>query len=1150
MMRILISVFFLGGFVRSSAAEPDKKVDFSRDVKPILAKNCFACHGPDDAHRAVGLRFDQREIALKGTKKGAALSPGKPDASRIIVRVTAADADDRMPPKETGHKLTEEQIATLKKWIAQGAEYSQHWAFVKPSRPEVPAVQNKAWAKNSIDYFILQQVEQAGLQPMTPADKYILLRRLSLDLRGLPPTPQEFEAFAKDNSPDAYQKIVDRFLADPAFGERWARMWLDLARYADSAGYGSDPLRTNIWPYRDWVIDALNQNMPFDQFTIEQLAGDLLPNATPRQKLATAFHRNTMTNTEGGTDDEEFRVAAVKDRVDTTIQVWMGVTMGCAKCHNHKFDPISQKEYYQLYSLFNQTADNDRPDEAPTMSMPTPWQEEQLKRIQTRLTELQKQMDAASPRQEQAFEKWRGGLFPNVAGKAIEISSVTAQSGMPMAKGESASWKMKGHGEKSFSPFMKTPAKDVYTIRTTVTEKNIVGFRIEVPPLGGVRDAANSFLIDRIRIDAGEAGKGPAGRIVRIEIPGVGKMLSLAEVQVFHKEANIATKGTASQSSTDYGGEAKRAIDGNTEGKYEANSVTHTKVENNPWWEVKLAENAEIDQIVIWNRRDGLEARLSNYRVSLLSEDRKVIWSRDEAAFPNPTKQLVLSGPQPLNVADAYGRGSRGGDNALNVILPGEDGPTGWTGAPTKSEDSLYLVFDKPLALPVGAPLTFQIKHSGLAHFRIHAVTDPAIQVRVSLPANIRNLVEKEGLSPAQVDTLRKYYRTIDPALKALRDEIAQLEKSKPQPVAVPVMEELPANKHRKTKIMIKGNFLELGDEVQGGLPGAFPGLPKEIALSRLAVARWLVSPDNPLTARVAVNRFWAQLFGRGLVETEEDFGTQGEFPTHPELLDWLAMEFMSPADAKAKPWDVKHMLRLMLKSATYQQSSKATAETLKRDPKNLLYARAPRYRLEAEMVRDQALALSGLLSKKMGGPSVYPPQPGGLWQAAFNGQRTWATSSGEDKYRRGVYTFWRRTIPYPSMTTFDAPSRETCAIRRIRTNTPLQAFVTLNDPVYVESAQALARRIVKEGGASTEERVKFGLQLCLGRPAQEAQVRALSELFVKQQERFRKDAPAAKTMATDPLGPVTQGMNEADLAAWTVVANVLLNMDSVLTRN
>ncbi|MFO0892047.1 MAG: PSD1 and planctomycete cytochrome C domain-containing protein [Isosphaeraceae bacterium] len=816
-------------------------MDFNREVRPLLAKNCFACHGSDEAKRAKGLRLDVRDAALKPLKSGdPAIVPGDPDGSALVARITEEDETLRMPPKKSGNRLTEAEVETLTRWIKDGAKYAEHWALVPPRAEDPPAVTQASWPRNGLDFWILARLEKEGLKPSPEADPYTLLRRVSLDLRGLPPSPRELDRFLNDRAPGAYERAVDRFLEDPAYGERWARMWLDLARYADSAGYGSDPLRT-IWRYRDWVIDAFNRNLPYERFTIEQIAGDLLPGASLDQKMATAFHRNTMTNTEGGTDDEEFRVAAIKDRVDTTMQVWMGLTMGCAKCHSHKYDPLTNEEYYKFYAIFNQTADTDLPDESPVIRVPTPEIEQKTREVDARVGEVKERMDRA----------------------AASPSLVTAQ--------------------------------------------------------------------------------------------------------------------------------------------------------------------------VMWEERASASADPSH-----------------AAARKDVPKEILA-------------------------------------------------ILDTPLA---------------------------------------KRTREQAG-------KLRDHFRSIAPELKPLRDEIAALEKQRPEVPTLPVMVELPGEKRRVTKVLRKGNFLDPGAPVQPAVPQALHPLPDgtPAPLDRLGLARWLVDRRNPLTARVAVNRYWAQLFGTGIVETEEDFGTQGDLPSHPELLDWLAVRYMD------LNWDTKALLRLIVTSATYRQSSRATPEILARDPRNRLVARMPRVRLEAEMVRDQALELGGLLSRKVGGPSVFPPQPEGLWQAAFNGQRTWATSEGTDKYRRALYTFWRRTVPYPSMATFDAPSREICAIKRVRTNTPLQAFVTLNDPVYVEAAQGLARRIVREGGSSAEDRVRHGLRLCLCRPPHPRQVEQLVRLFEEEKSRFASSKAEALALATEPIGPLPAGMDPADLAAWTTVANVLLNLDGVLTK-
>jgi Protein of unknown function (DUF1553)/Protein of unknown function (DUF1549)/Planctomycete cytochrome C len=784
-VTVLGLLICLGLAPAAPAAEPGasaakRKVDFNREVRPILAKNCFACHGQDEAKRARGLRLDVRESAIKPLKSEAvAIVPGDPESSELIARLTEEDETLRMPPRKLGNRLTPAEVETLRRWIAEGAHYARHWALIPPEALSLPEVRDSSWPRNGVDLWILHRLEQAGLKPSPEADGFTLLRRVSLDLRGLPPTFEEVERFANDKAPGAYERAVDRFLDDTAYGERWARMWLDLARYADSAGYGSDPLRTNIWPFRDWVIGAFNRNIPYDRFTLLQIAGDLLPDPSLEDRIATAFHRNTMTNTEGGTDDEEFRVAAIKDRVDTTMQVWMGLTIGCAKCHSHKYDPISQEEYYRFYAIFNQTADADRGDESPTVPLTDP---------------------------------------------------------------------------------------------------------------------------------------------------------------------------------------------------------------------ATLAKIREID-------------------------------------------------------------------------------------------------------------------------------------------GQIKALKAKQGKSTPAAEAAK------------LKAEIAKLQKSKPKGLDVPVMVELPEKQHRTTRLLRKGNFLDPGDPVQPGVPAALHTMPAGAPVNRLTLARWLFDPKNPLTARVAVNRFWAQLFGVGIIDTEEDFGTQGEPPSHPELLDWLALRYRDSG------WNTKALLRLIVTSATYRQSSKMRPELLAKDPRNRLLARMPRVRLEAEMVRDQAMAFSGLLCRKVGGPSVYPPQPDGLWQAAFNGERTWATSKGEDRYRRGLYVFWRRTVPYPSMAAFDAPSREICAIKRVRTNTPLQSFVTLNDPVYVEAAQALARRIVREGGPDVSSRVKYALTLCQCRPPRAEQLAPLVALHSAELDRYRKDRAAALALATEPIGPLPPGMDAADLAAWTTVANVLLNLDSVLSK-
>jgi hypothetical protein len=750
-------------------------ISFNRDIRPILSNNCFACHGPDASVRKAKLRLDTEEGAL-----AKAIVRGKPEESELVRRITSTEPSEQMPPRKFGKKLTPKEIELLRRWVKQGAPYAKHWSYIKPARPTLPRVNDKAWPKNGIDYFILARLERERLRPTPEADRYALVRRVSLDLIGLPPTVAEVDEAVNDKSPDWYEKLVDRLLKSPRYGEHWGHLWLDLARYADSAGYADDPPRT-IWLFRDYVIKALNANKPFDQFTIEQIAGDLLPNPTEEQLIATAFHRNTLTNNEGGTSDEEFRNVAVVDRVNTTFAVWMGTTMACAQCHNHKYDPISQDEFFRFFAFFNNTEDSDKPDERPVLSKYTPEQTKERDRLQA---EIEKQK-----------EKLR--------------------------------W---------------------------------------VPP------------------------------------------------------------------------------------------------------------------------------------------------------------DII---PQATNV-------------------------------------------------------------------------------------RIKELTEQQA------------------AVK---------------PLTVPIMHELQGKERRKTNIQHRGNFLDIGKEVSEGTPAAFPPLPPGAPLSRLSVAKWLVSEDNPLTGRVIANRYWEQIFGIGIVSSSEEFGIQGELPFHPELLDWLATELIR------LKWDTKAFIKGLVMSAAYRQASKVTPELQQRDPDNRLLARGPRFRLSAEMVRDQALYVSGLLSPKMYGPPVKPPQPTLALAAAFGSGIDWQPSPGEDKYRRALYTTWRRSNPYPSMATFDAPNREVCTVRRVRTNTPLQALVTLNDPVYIEAAQALARKVVAEGGKTPSDKASYAFRACLSRPPQEDELKRLVTLYEKTMTQLTPFPAQAKSLATEPLGPAPQGANVVELAAWTVVGNVLLNLDEMVMK-
>ena len=1087
-MKIIICLPTLFALILCNNTCKGAEVDFKRDIAPLLKAKCIECHGLEK--QKAGIRFDRKDLAFQiGDSGEKTIVPGKPEDSLLIKMITVGRDGKVMPLK--GDKLTEKEIALFKSWILAGASWPDeivetakhsHWAFNKPIRPSLPILKNQSNINNAIDLFIQSKLEPKGLEISSEAEKIALLRRLSLDLIGLPPTPEEVDRFLADKSPASYDSQLNRLLASPRFGEKWARHWLDLARYADSRGYGSDPLRLNAWPFRDWVINAFNRNLTYDQFTIDQLAGDLLTNPTDDQLLATSFHRNTMTNTEGGTDDEEFRVAAVKDRADTTSQVFMGLTLGCAKCHSHKYDPISQREYYSFYGILNQTTDSDKGDEFPTKMIPTLFQRAELEVIQSRIVDLKKRMNEVNLSAEET--QWRNSYNLTDPGTIATLKPTV------------------------------TPGVSEASIQS---KTNITGFKVS-----GIK--GNSLpSTATIAISNGPdpfKNQAPKARFIRIELPGNAKMLSLAEVQIFSNTTNIALKGNATQSSTDYDGPPKLAIDGNTNGDYNtAKSTTHTKIENNPWWEVQLTQLSPIDKIVIWNRTDGaVGARIAGYRVLVLDESRNTIWKIDQPSVPNPSTELKPAGQAELIIADR-----------LNLA------------------SEVIFTLEKPA--PAGTFFFKLVDTKGqklnMGDFKIDTLTDPVLTRRLALPKEIRPLLNSLSKNPEEQKKLTDYFRSIAPILAPLQAELAKLEKVQPKLTAVPILQELDNTKKRKTTILVKGNFLTPGTPVTAGVPAAFhPLKTNNTEPNRLDLAKWIVDPNNPLTARVEANRLWGLIFGRGIVESEEDFGTQGSLPTHPELLDFLALEFIDSG------WDMKAMLKLIMTSATYKQSAASTPMMIQKDPRNLLLGRSPRHRLDAEILRDQALMLGGLLSPKIYGPSVYPPQPANLWQAAFNGERNWATSSGEDKYRRGLYTFWRRSVPYPSMQTFDAPSREFCTVRRINTCTPLQAFVTLNDPVFVEAAQGMARKVLSEGGTTFNEKLNFAWKLAQGSTPSAKQTENLTKLYTDSLTQFKADLQSAKLLAEMPLGTAPANMKMDELAAWTTLCNVLLNLDGILTRS
>lgn len=1134
------------------AADPasPRPVDFNREIRPILSNICFKCHGPDPKERQADLRLDTEEGAFADLGGHAAIVRGKPEESELIRRITTSDESEKMPPAKSGKSLTAHEIDVFTRWVREGAPFARHWSYVKPVRPSLPDVHDAAWVRGAVDQFILAGLEQEGLAPSPEADRQALIRRVSLDLTGLPPTPEEVDAFVADPSPDAYERLVDRLLASPAFGEHWSRMWLDLARYADSAGYADDPPRT-IWAFRDYVIRSLNANKPFDQFTTEQIAGDLLPNPTDEQLTATAFHRNTLTNNEGGTNDEEFRNVAIVDRVNTTLAVWMGATMACAQCHSHKYDPISQQEYFRFFAFFNNTEDADRRDESPLLSIYTDEQKRQLETWKEEIEELEKTTQTMTPALAEGHRRWEKSFAEDLAWISLRPTAVQAQSSAAAVVNEDASVIVATAGKS-----------DTYTLQLPLAAGNVTALRLEALPHtslpgGGPGHGNGNFVLSKVSAAyAPPEGGRLAGRYVRIAIPGKQKILSLAEVQVFSVEENIAARGEAKQSSVDYEGPAKLAIDGNTNGNYnEAKSTTHTTISDDPWWEVDLGSSLAIDRIVLWNRTDNnLQSRLSDFQVSVLDDQRQTVWEQTVKEPPNPSREMSLSGVRPVTFASAYADFSQSGFEAASVLNNPDPSNKGWAIGPEAGKPhELMLIPSAPLEAAAESTLSvtleFASKHENhtLGHFRLSATSDARASEYAKTPQAILAILKTspEARNETQNAEFAKHYLTIAPELQHDREQLASLKKQRDEfkPLTtVPIVRELAAGQRRSTRLQFRGNYLDQGDEVTEGVPAAFPPLPADAPVNRLAVARWLVDAENPLTARVIANRFWEQIFGIGIVRTSEEFGSQGELPTHPELLDWLATELL------AQHWDVKQFLRLLVVSSAYRQSSRVTPEMAERDPDNRLLARGPRFRLSAEMVRDQALATAGLLSRTMYGQSVHPPRPMLGLNAAFGGSTDWQASAGGDRYRRGIYTEWRRSLPYPSMDAFDAPSREVCTIQRSRTNTPLQALVTMNDPVYVEAAQALARRLAISG-STPSEKVAFGFRLCLSREPQPQELDRLVKLYENAHAEYAKNPEQAKKMATEPLGAAPAGADVAELAAWTVVSNVLLNLDEALMK-
>jgi hypothetical protein len=987
-------------------------VEFNRDIRPILSDNCFACHGPDKAQRKADLHFDTEAGAKADLGGHRAIAAGAPDQSEILLRITSRDDDERMPPPETGRRLSPRDVQLIRQWIVEGARWQSHWSFIPPRQPALPVVKDPLWPRGALDTFVLARLDREGLGPSRTAEKATLIRRVTLDLTGLPPTLDEVDAFLADASPDAYERVVDRLLASPRYGERMAIGWLEAARYADTNGYQTDGERL-MWRWRDWVIDALNANMPFDQFTIEQLAGDMLLGATLQQRIATGFNRNHRGNAEGGIIPQEYAVEYVADRVETTSTVWLGMTIGCARCHNHKFDPITQRDFYQLFAYFNNVPEKGKAikfgNSPPLISAPTTRQQRQLDELERRLAAANDRLAKFSPARATAQAEWE---------RAVDRQTA---SDWTISDGLVAHYDLRGR---------ELPVKE-----------NVADF--------GFFDRF-SFAV---RVHANGPGNGTIlSRMVDDDSRGEGYQVRLVDGKI---QVNLVKRWLDD------------AIRVETQNRVPADRSAHVVVTYDG------SRVAAGVQVYLDGRAEPLIVHLDDLNQSFQTK-------------------------QPLRIGIGGGPASRFDGSIAEVRI-----------------------FQRALSSDDAQLLA----------------TSDSIGEILAVPAPKRTAAQARKLAACFLD------RYAPPEIREAHAEAARLRGERTTLVesfpTTMVMEEMP--RPRKTHVLIRGQYDRPGAAVEPGVPSALGSLPANVASNRLALARWLVDPTHPLTARVAVNRYWQLLFGAGLVKTVDDFGAQGEWPSHPELLDWLAIEFIRSAG------DVKSMHRRIVTSAANRQASHVSPAMLARDPENRLLARGPRLRLSAEMIRDQALAASGLLVERLGGPSVKPYQPAGLWKELAEVD-DYPQDHGEKLYRRSLYTFWKRTVAPPTMTTFDAPLRETCWVRVARTNTPLQALVLLNEPTFVEAARVLAERIMKED-TTVNGRLTLGFRLFVARPPRPRELEILRGHFEGQLQRFRENERAAKAFLSVGESKPSERLSPVEMAAYAATVGLIMNLDDTVTK-
>lgn len=1052
---------FIAIFIFSPCLYGENLIQFSRDIRPILSDKCFACHGPDEEDRKGHLRLDQpdgEEGAYRTHDGYTAIKPGNLEESLLWELINTDDDEDIMPPVKSKKNLSPSEIKKIGLWISQGAKWEGHWSFNRPEKQNPAPVKNTAWPKNEIDHFILNKLEKEGLQPTKKAPRYKLLRRASYDLTGLPPTPSEIKQFLDDKSPNAWEKAVDKLLQKSAFAERMTLDWLDVARYGDTSVYHADGPR-DMWPWRDWVIQSFKKNMPFNTFTIYQLAGDLLPDATYEQKLATGFNRNNGTSDEGGAFDEEYRVEYTIDRSVTTAKTWLGLTMECAVCHDHKYDPISQKEFYQFYAFYNISADKGlqsrRGNEKPTMRIMPEKSRALHDQLEKKATQLKQQLKKRREESKSDFNTW---LSKN---------------------------------RKNATDFKDTPLHPDHHFHFDEQKGNVL-----------VNHSATELNAE----------------LLNGEIKSEKRLKQNA--LVFNGKSEFVVKGAA-------------------------NNIDHDTPFSFSFW-VKLPKKAHKTSVIakmdVAARHRGFDVWTENHKIGM-----HIVHQWPENGLKVLSKKKLKPGKW-THVVINYDGSSKG--RGINIYL--------------NSEAIETTILNDNLSKSIKTTQPFKIGKRSISHNYRGSLDELRIYSQILSPDQIKNIYSHESILPliqlseGQLQKKEKeilltsYLELFDQTTKKINqslveNELAIEELIKKHPTTCMIMQD--QKKPRKTYILNRGQYDQpIKDHViQAGTPSVLPPITTKGRKNRLDLARWLVAKEHPLTARVTVNRYWNLIFGRGLVKTVTDFGAQGEYPTHPKLLDWLAVDFIEHG------WDNRHLLKKILMSATYQQDSAATPQLYRHDPENRLLARGPRFRLQGDIIRDSALYISGLLVDHVGGPGVKPYQPKGLWkEVALEDAKlvkVYKRDHGEKLYRKSMYTYWKRSAPPPNMQTFDAPTREKCTISRQRTNTPLQALVLMNDPQFLEASRFLAERILKDGGPTLNEKITSAWNWSVAHPPDQSIINNIKQYYHKMHDMYQQSPKSAKELLSIGEKERDKNLKLAEHAAWTMVASMIFNMDEFITK-